>query len=83
MTTLPNPSLNFDAFVDASGLSCPQPILKAKRSLAALASGQVLKVMATDPHSERDFQDFARQTGNTLLQQLHDGVHIVHWLQRR
>lgn len=72
-----------DLEVDARGLNCPLPILKAKKGLATLASGQVVKVLATDPSSERDFQDFARQTGNTLLRQSRDGALITHWLARR
>ena len=52
--------------IDTRGLNCPLPILKAKKALADMASGQVLKVVATDPGSMRDFQAFARQTGNEL-----------------
>jgi tRNA 2-thiouridine synthesizing protein A len=57
----------FDREVDARGLNCPLPILKAKKALADLASGQVLKVLSTDPGSRRDFEAFARQTGNALI----------------
>jgi tRNA 2-thiouridine synthesizing protein A len=57
----------FDREVDARGLNCPLPILKAKKALADLQSGQVLKVLATDPGSDRDFQAFARQTGNEMI----------------
>lgn len=53
--------------VDARGLTCPLPILRAKKALSTLQSGQVLKVIATDPGSKRDFQAFAKQTGNELL----------------
>lgn len=60
-------NLSFDREVDTSGLNCPLPILKAKKALADLGSGQVLKVISTDPGAERDFQAFARQTGNELL----------------
>ena len=52
--------------IDTRGLNCPLPILKAKKALADMASGEVLKVVATDPGSVRDFQAFARQTGNEL-----------------
>lgn len=72
-----------DLEVDARGLNCPLPILKAKKGLATLLSGQVIKVLATDVNSERDFQDFARQTGNTLLHQSREGTLITHWLARR
>lgn len=72
-----------DMEVDASGLKCPLPILRAKKALAQLASGQLLKVVTTDPHAGRDFQAFAEQTGNRLEAQVeHEGV-VVHWLRRR
>lgn len=61
-------SQSVDAELDASGLHCPLPILKAKRALAALAGGQVLRVIATDPGSVRDFEAFSRQVGHTLLE---------------
>ena len=59
--------MNFDKELDARGLSCPLPILKTKKSLNELTSGQVLKVVATDPGSVKDMQAFANQTGNPLL----------------
>jgi TusA-related sulfurtransferase len=69
--------------LDTRGLNCPLPILKAKKALADMASGQVLKVVATDPGSTRDFQAFARQTGNELLEQTSEGEDLVHYLRRR
>ena len=69
--------------IDTRGLNCPLPILKAKKALAELQSGQVLKVLATDPGSVRDFQAFARQTGNELLEQSNTGEDFVHYLRRR
>lgn len=69
--------------VDARGLNCPLPILKAKKALAELHSGDVLKVVATDPGSMRDFQAFARQTGNELVEQAAQGDEFVHYLRRR
>lgn len=54
--------------VDARGLNCPLPILRAKKALSGLQSGEILKIIATDPGSKRDFQAFAKQTGNELLQ---------------
>jgi TusA-related sulfurtransferase len=69
--------------IDTRGLNCPLPILKAKKALAELGSGQVLKVVATDPGSVRDFQAFARQTGNELLDQATEGDEFVHYLRRR
>ena len=61
--------MKFDKEVDARGLNCPLPILRAKKALAEIASGQVVRVIATDPGSVKDFQAFARQTGNELLKQ--------------
>jgi len=57
-----------DAQLDATGLNCPLPILRAKKTLAGLESGQVLEVIATDPGSVKDFDSFCNQTGNTLLE---------------
>ena len=59
---------NFDQELDATGLNCPLPILRAKKSLATLTTGQVLRVVSTDPGSVKDFEAFAKQTGNTLLE---------------
>ncbi|MCX8145957.1 MAG: sulfurtransferase TusA family protein [Azovibrio sp.] len=59
--------MDFDRELDVKGLNCPLPILRTKKALAEMTSGQVLKVMATDPGSVKDFQAFARQTGNELL----------------
>jgi tRNA 2-thiouridine synthesizing protein A len=72
-----------DMEVDASGLKCPLPILKAKKALALLESGQVLKVITTDVHAVRDFQAFAKQTGNTLEYQLEAEAKTLHFLRRR
>lgn len=59
--------MNFDKELDARGLNCPLPILRAKKSLGELDSGQILKIHATDPGSVKDMQAFAKQTGNELL----------------
>ena len=75
--------MEFDKEIDTSGLNCPLPILKAKKALNDLTSGQVLKVIATDPGSWRDFEAFAKQTGNELLQQDMTGPDFVTWLRRR
>ncbi len=64
---------NFDQELDASGLNCPLPILRAKKSLASLSSGQVLHIIATDPGAVKDFQAFAKQTGNPLLESRQEG----------
>ncbi|ABM94095.1 hypothetical protein C1M51_02485 [Methylibium sp. Pch-M] len=69
--------------LDTRGLNCPLPILKAKKALADMSSGQTLKVVATDPGSVRDFQAFARQTGNELVDQQTEGQEFIHWLRRR
>ena len=61
--------MDFDKEVDARGLNCPLPILRAKKALAELKSNEVLRVVATDPGSVKDFEAFARQTGNELLKQ--------------
>ena len=59
---------NFDQELDATGLNCPLPILRAKKALATLTAGQVLRVVSTDPGSVKDFDAFAKQTGNTLVE---------------
>jgi tRNA 2-thiouridine synthesizing protein A len=69
--------------LDTRGLNCPLPILKAKKALADMLSGEVLKVVATDPGSVRDFQAFARQTGNELVEQNSGTTEFVHYLRRR
>lgn len=69
--------------IDTRGLNCPLPILKAKKALADMASGQLLKVVATDSGSLRDFQAFARQTGNELVEQKTAGEEFIHVLRRR
>jgi tRNA 2-thiouridine synthesizing protein A len=69
--------------LDTRGLNCPLPILKAKKALADMRSGEVLKVLATDPGSMRDFQAFARQTGNELVEQAANNDEFVHYLRRR
>jgi len=69
--------------LDTRGLNCPLPILKAKKVLADMASGETLKIVSTDPGSMRDFQAFARQTGNELLEQMAVGSDFVHYVRRR
>ncbi len=64
---------DFDQELDASGLNCPLPILRAKKSLAQLNAGQLLKVIATDPGSVKDFEAFAKQTGNVLESSTEEG----------
>ncbi|MBL8326740.1 MAG: sulfurtransferase TusA family protein [Rubrivivax sp.] len=69
--------------LDTRGLNCPLPILKAKKALAEMNSGDLLRVVSTDPGSVRDFQAFARQTGNDLIAQTTQGNEFVHTLRRR
>ena len=74
---------SFDLEVDTCGLSCPLPLLKAKKALNGLESGQCLKVVATDPGSQRDFQVFAEQSGNTLLEQQEQAGVYTYWLKKK
>ena len=75
--------MQIDKELDARGLNCPLPILKAKKALADMQSGQTLRVAATDAGSMRDFQAFAKQTGNELLEQQAVGEDFFHVLRRR
>ncbi len=75
--------MNVDKELDARGLNCPLPILKAKKALADMGSGQLLRVLATDAGSLRDFQAFCKQTGNELVEQQTVGVEFIHVLRRR
>lgn len=64
---------DFDQELDASGLNCPLPILRAKKTLNTMAGGQILHIIATDPGSVKDFDAFAKQTGNELVESKEDG----------
>jgi TusA-related sulfurtransferase len=75
--------MNIDVEIDTRGLNCPLPILKAKKALTGMQSGQVLKIVSTDTGSVRDFSAFAKQTGNELLSQTTEGSDFVHILKRR
>ncbi len=75
--------MNADFEVDARGLNCPLPILKAKKTLNGMESGQTVRVLSTDAGSVRDFQAFAKQTGNELLQQETVGADYIHVMRRR
>ena len=75
--------MEVDREIDTRGLNCPLPILKAKKSLNEMTSGQLLRVVSTDPGSIRDFQAFARQTGNELMEQETVGTDFIHVLKRR
>ena len=76
-------TIQFHRELDARGLNCPLPILKTKKALADMASGQVLRVTATDTGSVRDFQAFAKQTGNALLSHTQNGHEFVFLMQRK
>ncbi|MDQ9171675.1 sulfurtransferase TusA family protein [Oxalobacteraceae bacterium R-40] len=75
--------MEFNKEVDARGLNCPLPILRAKKALAEMNSGEVLRVVATDPGSVRDFQAFAKQTGNHLLEHTVNDREFVFFMQRK
>ena len=75
-------ALAHDALVDASGLRCPLPLLKAKLELNRLAQGQTLKVIATDAGSLRDFRAFARLAGHELLREEEDSGTYRYWLRK-
>ena len=82
-TTFDNEIMEFQKELDARGLNCPLPILKAKKALAEMATGEVLRIVATDSGSVRDFQAFAKQTGNELVEQQTEGLDFIHVLRRR
>ncbi len=75
--------MHFDAELDARGLNCPLPILRTKKKLSELTSGQVLKIGTTDPSSVKDFQMFAKQTGHQLLAHSDAGREFTFFLQKR
>ncbi len=73
---------NFDSELDASGLNCPLPILRAKKALAALDAGKVLRIVATDPGSVKDFEAFCKQTGNELMESGEEGGKFVFLIKK-
>lgn len=75
--------MHYDRELDVQGLSCPLPILRTKKALAEMSSGEILHVLATDPGSVKDFQAFAKQTGNELVDQQTAGDEFTHVLRRR
>jgi len=76
-------TMQFDKELDARGLNCPLPILRAKKSLTDMQSGQVLKIVATDPGSMKDFEAFAKQTGNELLSSSEANKEYTFYLKRK
>jgi tRNA 2-thiouridine synthesizing protein A len=75
--------MNFDKELDARGLNCPLPILRAKKALNDMLSGQVLKIVSTDPGSVKDFQAFAKQTGNELLSTAEAGGEFTFFMKKK
>ncbi len=75
--------MNFDKELDARGLNCPLPILRTKKALGELATGQVLKIVATDPGAVKDFQAFSKQTGNELLSSAEAGGEFVFFMKKK
>ncbi len=73
----------FDQELDACGLNCPLPILRAKKALSGMDSGKVLHIIATDPGSVKDFEAFAKQTGNALLDSNEDGEKFHFLIQKK
>lgn len=76
-------TIQFARELDARGLNCPLPILKTKKALAEMTSGEVLRVQATDPGSVRDFQAFAKQTGNELVSQSQEDTVFTFFMKRK
>ena len=75
--------MNFDKELDARGLNCPLPILRAKKALGELTSGQVLRIIATDPGYVKDFAAFAKQTGNELLSSAENNKEFEFYIKRK
>jgi tRNA 2-thiouridine synthesizing protein A len=75
--------MNFDKELDARSLNCPLPILRSKKALTAMVSGQVLRVLSTDPGSVKDFDAFAKQTGNELLESAEKDKVFEFFLKRK
>lgn len=79
----PSENLDVAVLLDVKGLNCPMPLLKAKKALNEMAAGELLKVLATDPGSERDFQTFSVQSGHELLEFGRDGDVFVYVLRKK
>jgi tRNA 2-thiouridine synthesizing protein A len=75
--------MNFDKELDARGLNCPLPILRAKKALTGMQSGQVLKILATDPGAVKDFEAFSRQTGNELISHAEANREFTFFMKRK
>ncbi|MDP2785970.1 MAG: sulfurtransferase TusA family protein [Sulfurimicrobium sp.] len=75
--------MNADKELDARGLNCPLPILRAKKALVEIGSGQILKILSTDPGSVKDFQAFAKQTGNELMSSTEAGGEYTFFMKKK
>ncbi len=75
--------MNHDKDLDARGLNCPLPILRARKALNEMQAGQVLRIVATDPGSVKDFEAFAKQTGNSLLSQSANDKEYTFFMQKK
>jgi tRNA 2-thiouridine synthesizing protein A len=82
-TTFDSEIMEYQKELDARGLNCPLPILKAKKALAEMATGEILRIVATDSGSVRDFQAFAKQTGNALVSHTQNGREFVFLMRRK
>ncbi|CAM3787520.1 sulfurtransferase TusA family protein [Polynucleobacter antarcticus] len=76
-------SIEFNLEIDATGMNCPLPILRTKKALATMQSGEVLKIKATDSGAVHDFPAFAKQTGNELMSSTTEGDVFIFFLKRR
>ena len=74
--------MQIDKEIDARGLNCPLPLMKAKKAISEMQAGQVLRVVATDSGSMRDFLTFAKQSGNEMLEQTNMGKEFIHVMRR-
>lgn len=75
--------MDFTKELDARGLNCPLPILRTKKALADLRSGDVLKVLATDPGSVKDFQSFSKQTGHELVSHSEENRQFTFYMRKK
>lgn len=75
--------MDFDKELDARGLACPLPILRTKKTLDGMASGQVLKMLSTDRGAIKDMQEFSRQTGHSLLSAVEENKECIFYIQKK
>lgn len=75
--------MNFDKELDVRGLNCPMPILKTKKTLGDMAVGAVLKIVATDPDTKKDFTAFSKQTGNEILSSSETGGEFIYFVKKK